>query len=68
MVNSEIIQASIHPIQDTLAGQGARAECRRFRMNNEVVGRVVFAQEFLAFWLIDRFSPCAIINTGGSLT
>lgn len=68
MVNSEVIQAFIHPIQDTLAGQGARAQCRRFRMNDEVVGRVVFAQKFLALWLVDKFSPCSTINTGGRVT
>ena len=68
MVNSEIIQASIDPIQDALAGQGARAKCRRFCMDDEVVGRVVFAEKLLALRLIDRFSPCPIVNTGGRIT
>lgn len=58
MINPEIFQAFVYPIHDTLARQGTRAECRRFGMNDKVVGRVVFTQKLLAPWLMDTFSSC----------
>ena len=67
MINPEIFQTFIHPIQDTLARQGTRAECRRFRMNDKMVGRVIFTQKLLAPWLMDTFSSCSTIRPAGQI-